>query len=174
MKLRHQRGTTLVEAMIVMGVFTVVIAGVLVGFQRSRSAAEDNAVTQRLVLMTGLVRDLYRGRESFAALTTQQVLDSGMVPREWRSGNTILLDLGVLSLAPTDRLGFADGAFALTGTDLRRTTCVQSLLDMRDVFARIEVNGVVVKDGAANPLTVDDLTTNCGAETGNTFTGVAW
>lgn len=170
----RQRGTTLVEAMIVVGVFVVVIAGVLVGFQRSRSAAEDNAVTQRLVMMTGLVRDLYRGRESFAELSAQQVLDSGMVPSEWRAGNTIVLDLGVMTFAPADRLGFRDGAFALTGTDLRRTTCVQSLLDVGDVFARMEVNGVVVKDGADNPLTVEDLTTNCGAETGNTFTGVAW
>jgi type II secretory pathway pseudopilin PulG len=164
----------LVEAMIVVGLLAVVLAGLLVGFQRARDGADDGEATKRIVVLTDVVRDLYRGQESYANVTTQQIIDSGMVPSDWRNGNTIVFDLGVLNFAPADRLGFEDAAFSVTATDLRRSTCLQSLLDVRDVFERIEINGVVVKDGAADPLTLEDVIANCGGETGNTFTGIAW
>ncbi|WP_456717861.1 MULTISPECIES: type 4 pilus major pilin [unclassified Bradyrhizobium] len=77
---RRQKGLTLIEAAMVLGVAAIVIAGVLVLYNTANTSNKTSEALNQLNIIQQAVRQIYGGGSSFSDLTTQTLADSKVLP----------------------------------------------------------------------------------------------
>jgi type II secretory pathway pseudopilin PulG len=172
---RHERGVSLVESLIVVGLVAAVVAGLLVAMSRSRAGAEETALASQVSVLVQATRDLYRGRNSFEGLSNEALVTADLVPDRWHSGNAIFAGelSGAVVIEPVDRLGFENGAFRMTLSSVMQTECTRLVLDVGNLFARLSINGTDVRVDETDEITPAETIAACALDE-NVVVGTGW
>lgn len=87
--IRRQKGLTLIEAAMVLGVAAIVIAGVLVLYNTANTSNKTSEALNQLNIIQQAVRQIYGGGSSFAGLDAAGLASSKVLPaRMINSGAT--------------------------------------------------------------------------------------
>lgn len=153
---RRQKGFTLMEVMIVLGVAAVILIGI---FARG-SDAYDEATAQTMAgdtqLMAGKIQKMFRNSPAprYSGLTSTVALDGNAVPQHWRNGSNITTEWGNITLGTAS----SNTRFTMSFAGVPQEACTAFTTALLGTFDSIAVNGTAV----ANTATV---TTNCANAT---------
>lgn len=171
----RQLGVSLVESLIVISLIAVVTTGVMVAMRRSQGSADETLLTSQLSMLVTATRDLYRGEDTYTELSNEQLVAAEVIPDGWHNGNVIhaAAGAGTIVIEPAERLGFTDGAFTVTVSDLLESECSRLALDGGSMFAVVSLNGTAVRTEIEDAITVNEVVAACDGDA-NTFVGTAW
>jgi major structural subunit of bundle-forming pilus len=79
---RRQKGLTLIETAMVLGVAALVIAGVLVLYNTANTSNKTSDALNQLNIIQQAVRNVYGGTAGFTGLTTDTMVSSKSVPQK--------------------------------------------------------------------------------------------
>ena len=86
---RRQRGLTLIEAAMVLGVLAVVVGGIMWVFTATNQNRQTSTALTQLTTIVERVRTLYGGQSSFTGLNNAALIDTQSLPASMVSGTTL-------------------------------------------------------------------------------------
>jgi type II secretory pathway pseudopilin PulG len=164
----HQKGLTLLEALVSIGLLMAALA--LVG-ALARSGQQQNSINQALNLLASIdatVRTHYGVRESYAGLNTSTAVQLGAIPaamaRETLPGNWAAAHAwgGALFVGANSWDGVAvvaDSGFFVQFNGLPREACISLILQAGSTY-----RGVAVGQGTGSGPTLSGITRHVTAE----------
>jgi prepilin-type N-terminal cleavage/methylation domain-containing protein len=168
---RAQRGFTLVELLIVIGIGAVIIA---VGLTRAIEARQLNKASDELSDLQTIAnetRKVYANQANFTGVTMTTLARLRVFPtnriQDAGTGNVVNAFGATWAAAPVN-VNSTDDGITFTAAGYPRKVCVDLVTSAADTFARILVNATEVKalGGAVNVAT---LGTQCDTSNNNTI-----
>lgn len=174
---RKQKGMTLIEVMIAIGV-ALTVAAIAIGIGMVVRADQKTTEFQTQVMqVVGQAQSL--GRGSYEGMDETVLIKSGKVPASWvrtqGAAEVISHALGgTIEVDPTDETGATGGtnAATLTVSKVTASTCSTFLTNTQANFAAISTTGGGVADVPANGkrLTAGEISDSCSPASGNEVT----
>lgn len=169
----RQRGFTLTEAAIVLGIVGVLLSAIWLAAANVYVSGRVAHTSEQLTTIIGRMRSLYGMRPTIdVAVTSAELAASGVFPLDMPldipSGNVGNLWGGNAIIAAANVRGVMGDGFSVTFTQVPRDACVQLL--MRWAGNRLRDTGLVGADSVVTtattfPVRLTDATTSCAAAT---------
>lgn len=177
--MRRQRGMTLVEMLLYIGIGALIIVGGVVLYQAAFSDTRTNDARRQILAMQANIRNLYANQAGFVdsngvALSMQQLFDANAIPADMRgttAANTRHALGGTVAVAPANSGGGANDRFTITFTQVPGEACIRLATMNTSVggqggFDGLRVNGTALMDAAdTSPVTIAEATDACGRGT---------
>lgn len=159
---RRQRGVTLMEALVVLGIAGALIMGAL-QFMSSASSSQDVSTASRnLGMIASGVTSLYSSSAVYDGLDNQVLLDAEIVPTSMIAGTDIINAWdGDVTVAPAN----SDRDFTIEYTQVPQSACTSLATSTFQSFQELAVGGTTVS-------TTADAATAC-SDGANTMTWTA-
>lgn len=159
-RLPPQAGLTLIEAVIVLGIFGLVIAAVFAAYSSVNTQNKTKAASEQLAIIVNQVRSAYAGHSAIdagatAATLTTGMVNAGLLPAGWCSFNAGVASCtspwgGALTIAPATHVT-ANDSIQITFNGLTQYADCASLINKTA--------------GASSPLGLYNIASNGGAGT---------
>jgi prepilin-type N-terminal cleavage/methylation domain-containing protein len=92
---RRQRGFSLIEIAMVLGIAALLIAGVMIFFTTASNAAKTNDTASEVSAINQTTHDLYAGQQNYTVGDFSATLaKAGTLPAKWVSGATLVTPFG--------------------------------------------------------------------------------
>lgn len=82
--MHRQRGTTLVESLMVIGIIAILIVGGVLLYQQAVSGSKSTSAQRQLLAVQAAVRNLYSTQSSYAGLSNTVLFDANVLPGDMR------------------------------------------------------------------------------------------
>ena len=154
---RQQRGFSLVELMIVLGISAVLILGVYSLYTSIDSSQETQTEAQNIQAIATKIKSIYAGRNTYTGLATANIVTANGFPMNMLDGTTPYNAWGG---AVTTTIN-ATAGFDITYPDVPAANCQELVNAVANMFRNITIGATAVKTaGALNAAT---LATTCNA-----------
>jgi len=167
----RQRGLTLIEAAMVLGIAALVGAGVMLYFQNASIASKTNEAMRQLANVQQSVRSVYSGQSSYTGLAATDLINTRAVPQSMVQGGTNLRNAfnGGITLAAANTGGGTANSFSVTFSQVPNEACSKmSTMDLGNGLVSLVVNG----NTFTSPPTAAAASAACG--TGNGTQSLTW
>lgn len=146
---RGQRGWSMSETVLVVGIVAVLGAGVLSKFSATARQASVSAAVQDAKLIAGAVEAAYSYKSDFAGLSAETFLP--MAPDGLKRGGELRTDFGPILLAPEtgSTPGVQEPSFRITARGLDPASCSELTARAAESFHQIWIGGQAVGGGAS-------------------------
>lgn len=86
----RQRGVTLVEALFVIGIMTILIGVVVVILSQTSQRQKDIQTISELLNIENIMHQLYQSQPTYDGMTISDLLKSGLLPARYISGSKVI------------------------------------------------------------------------------------
>lgn len=157
---KAQRGLSLLEIMIGLGIVAI-IAIVAVGAATSaRGSAQVSAESQNLQLITTKVKSTFAARQNFSGISNAMLIAQRGFPSQMVSGTNVLHSWdGAVTVAP----GAGNTSVNVTYAGVPTAACIELVNATARSFNTVTVGSTVVKTATQDNNDVAATTTACGA-----------
>lgn len=161
----RQRGLTLIEAAMVLVIFTLVIAGVMIYYQSASSNQRTNEAMGQLAQVQQAVRAMYAGSPNYAGISTTVIAQGKNLPGKMVSGTTIRHAFNnTVAINPANISGGTANGFSVLFSGVPADACIKLLtVDLGTGLADIQV-GSGTATASFTPATA---TAACATDTNN-------
>ena len=164
----RQKGMTLVETMIVIGIIAVVVGLTLGIAPLVRADQKSNELQQQVVQIASQTQALGRGH--FNGFTEATLVQSGKIPASWIDGTGAGIahtEGGTVTIVAADVNGGTDNGALITFSGVKKSSCNTILTNAQENFPVIATSVASAKAYGAGPLTSSAIVAACNA-TGET------
>lgn len=167
---KRQRGFSIIELLIVLGLIAGLLALVFFGSQKGEASISSRGLIQQGQALAVGLRVAYpaggnpAGR--FTGLTNTNFIESQQAPREMVQGASALThsDNGTVTCTAATLNGVANAGASCVFTGVKGTSCAGLVGSMRDTVSNITIGTTVVKN-ATTPYANAAVNTACNADT---------
>lgn len=124
---QDQKGLTLIEAAMVLGVAALVIAGVLVLYSQANTSNKTSEALNQLNIVQQAVRNVYGGSGDFSTLVVGDLIAAKVLPAKMiNAAGTGLSNAfnGAINIQPSTDAANAPGGFEISFTGIPADACV--------------------------------------------------
>lgn len=161
-KNKRQKGFTLVELVIVLGIVVVGVIAILGRQNSTNQASRVMTESGNLQTIVGKVNASFAGRASYAGLSTAFLLDQGAFPTSMVNGTNVV---NVWNGAVTVASGTGDTSFDITTASVPTGACIELVTTTSRSFRTVTVGTTVVKTAAQAQADLATTQTACAAAT---------
>lgn len=163
-----QKGLTIIEAIIAIGLLLFVVGLAIVFFGQGDNSTKSLATQQQITALTASVKAVAPGPD-YTGVTAAVLVAAKKVPSDMVSGTNIVNKFGgtVTIAAATYPTGAAaNNAFTMTQPQLPTSVCNDAVSKNLSQYPRITVNGTAVQDlQAATPVLATPATISAACAT---------
>jgi prepilin-type N-terminal cleavage/methylation domain-containing protein len=172
---KRQKGFSLVEVLVVLGVIAVIGAAVFYFATSSRRGAEADSATRVVMSMMAGLKSL-KSSGSYASNIQELYIASGKAPSQIVSdpsnpaSSTLVNEWGGTYVIEQANYGSGtNNAFTITVDEVPKQVCVDMALRLGSSVLIIDVNGTEVRNAADNiEVETGAVTTACNSDSSNT------
>lgn len=168
--MKRARGYTMVELLVVVGIFAAVLGIVAANARSAREDTLSGRTFQQLGVLTEVVRDNWSMRENYNGVNAISV--SALAPQALQNGTQLRNPFGgtwVPAAIAWD--GQTDGAFSLTLNRVPRRACTALIVQGAPIVHSVQVSGVELKTvvDLGRPVAPATAAAACTSLTANTI-----
>lgn len=162
--LRKEKGYSIIELTIAMGLISALIGGIL---WMARGLFTDTATNQEvsnIPIITSKIQKRYFSQPNFVGLTNAITISYKLVPDNMVSGGSILNRWGgTVTIVPAT-INVANDSFSMTYTNVPSKSCLSMVPDLDGTIDVMAVGGTNVKP-SGGVVNLTTLATQCNAST---------
>lgn len=166
---RRQRGLTITEAILTLGIASAVATGAYGIYKVARADVTADDLARGTVRMLADTQNIFGTNGGYAVVTPANINSTGLVPPGWRWDGANVLD----NRGSIVTINGAAGSFAFVFTDLSASDCAKAATKMESMATSIRVGataaaaaGVIsggsVYKAADGTISAANLATGCG------------
>jgi type II secretory pathway pseudopilin PulG len=146
MRARKQRGFTLVEYVLVVGLMIAVAILVFVYSSGAKVSARVNQEMATIGTAAGRIRNLFASHGGYAGISTAVLIGAKAFPSTSITGTVVNNTFGgTITVAPATLGGAPNAGYSWTMTAVPQAECIDLLTAVDNLFVEMRVNGVEVK-----------------------------
>lgn len=160
---KRQRGLTLMDLILFLGLIALIIAGVLALFSQADTSTRTSELLKGVAGLHANIRSLYNSQSEYAVGSMDETLiKANAVPANWVKGNSLQHNYG-----GTVHVTGNGTSFSITLTHLPNDACIRFLSEQGAAsWASVTANGT---DITQLPVKVADATAVCNAGANDTI-----
>ena len=156
---RLQKGFSLVEIMLVLGLVAVFIGVVFMTYSKVKSNSDVNTEVQNITAIQGGIHRLYASQSNFTGLSNAVIIAANIPANTtFTPGSTTITNRwgGSVVAAPS---AAPATTYTITTDTVPQTECTDLASELAGNFRQVSINGTVVKDMVAGPVVIDIAST---------------
>lgn len=154
-----QRGLTLVEAVMVLGVSSMVLAGIIVFYNMASMSSKINSTTNQIAELNGIIHNVYTAAANYSTLNNTAMIDSETIPASMVEGSNIIHKFkNTITLSSANYNGGNNNTYYITLDGLPNQAC--NNIAVTD-FGRLLVGLRVNSSDITIPATVATINSAC-------------
>lgn len=165
---RTQKGVTLVETLIVIGILAIIILTALIIYPLVKASVLSNREASNMSTIAASLANVYAGSSSYAGLTTAIAIDEKVFPTSMLQGTPPTTATnsfgGTVVLAPaTPPGGQANTGYTITSNNISDNACSKIVNTESGAFDAVSIDGTVVKANSSSTVSTAAVATACSA-----------
>jgi type II secretory pathway pseudopilin PulG len=148
-----QRGVTLIELLLGIGVLLVVLGVVLVTYRVTTDAGNAYAAGVATSSVGTAIKVLQNGRQDFTGIDNTSFIQTGKAPESMISNGAFLVGPwgGAITIAPATYRGISNGGYQIELAQIPKGICVELTGYLSRQFRTVRIDTTVVQDDATLP-----------------------
>ncbi|WP_310622254.1 type 4 pilus major pilin [Flexibacterium corallicola] len=163
---RRNKGATLTEMLLVMGIIAGILVTVFVTYQLTEDSRKSTEAMQELASIQSKIRNLYSGQSNYNGIGNSSVIK--MLPSTMVNGSSVLNAFqGVVTIAAADGGGGSNSGFSIKYDNIPMEGCIDlATSDLGPSVYTIKVNTTTKSLGSGDelPFNPGNASTACSSE----------
>lgn len=172
MKIKKQKGYTLIELLLYLGVVVLIISGIYSFYNKVQTNIKATNLSNNLRMIDNQIAATYNILGGFTTLTNANIIAANIPPKEMVvDANNIQNTLGGALTFGTATVGSVAG-YSITLTKLSSYACNKlATLDFASIVQEVAINGTTVKvaNGPLTPAQIATTASKCATSESNTL-----
>ncbi|AZV12443.1 MULTISPECIES: type 4 pilus major pilin [Salmonella] len=157
-KIKNNRGFSLLEIILVLAIAAVLIIGVFMVYPKVSSSSKVNNDTQLLSTLKAGIHSIWGSTNNFNGLSVDSVIKANLVPEDYLEDGEIQNNWGANVLIEP----YYDGSYYIAFENISADACPKFVAAAAGSFYKIVIAGNEIKNDMNNlPLSIDKTALAC-------------